>query len=143
MGALGNHVVYEQRSGLVAVQEPPPAFGLRIRHGDAHPVRIGIGAQNQLRIDRFGQFDGLGKRRTFFGVGTVDRRKVTIGVPLALHDVHVAESGGIECGYDGDRSCAVQRCVHNAEIAAVCNQILTQSQILDRLPVRLVSLYIQ
>ena len=44
LDALGNHVVHEQRSGLVAVQEPPPAFGLRIGHGDAHPVRIGIGA---------------------------------------------------------------------------------------------------
>ena len=56
-------------------------------------------------------------------------RKVAVGMPLAFDDVHIAESGGIECGYDRDRSCAVQRRVHDAEVAAVCNQILTQSQI--------------
>ena len=135
---MRHHVIHKQRPCLVAVQESPPPFGLGVGHGDAHAVRIGISAQHQLGIDCFGQFDGFRERRPFFGVGAVNGRKVAVGMPLAFHDVHIAETSRFERWYDGDRAGAMQWRVHDAEVTSICNQILTQSQIEYRLPIRLV-----
>ena len=81
-GAAGQNIVKQQAAHLVARHQGvvPP-----VPHGDAHPVAVGIGGQQQIRLLPFRQLERAAESLPDFGVGIRRGGEAAVRLLLLRH----------------------------------------------------------
>ena len=95
------------------------------RNSDADPIGIRVAGQDEVRTDGPCLCDGRLERPGIFRIGNVtgDVREVAVGSALRGQDLNPCKACRFEHPRDRAFSHAVQRCIHDREVAGMADRL--------------------
>ncbi|EJX00597.1 hypothetical protein EVA_11297 [gut metagenome] len=98
-----------------------------MRDGDAHAVGVGVGGEQEVRLDLVAELEALLEASRISGIRVGAGREVAVGLLLLRDDGHVVDADALEDGGHALEAGAVERGVDDLEGAVGGHAVGTET----------------